>query len=185
MENTLFNEDLSDLKSFLFNARLASYASNKEPQAVDGIKKFTFSEDKHPKLLYCDSYVGSVRFLGQEIIFYNPNKTKEAHNDYNPIWSMIYSGFVFPHLEESEQEDIFQYLRDALRQIKPNLIPRRGPECLPGKDYIYKNHFFGGKKGDMYNFSGKEKIFSRDISGLEGEVVYQCEYEGGWLHNYF
>lgn len=83
----------------------------------------------------------------------------------DPVWSMNYYGET---ASEASVEDIYEFLREALKQI-PRNKPFRGPAEYKGKRFKYVNSV----EGRIEKFKGTEKIL------LNGNLVYLLNYHGG------
>lgn len=148
------------LTNFLEEAKRNTYAAQGDEASVqpilNGSKQLEYDSGDY---FYRDIYFGSTFFIGQETV-----ELKNA-----PIWSMVYSGgVIIPNASWDIVAPIYQFLRQALRQVDPVTI-YRGPSHFEENNYIFKNEY----KGTLENFFGKEIIL------LEGQKVYELNYSGG------
>lgn len=133
---------LKIVDSFLRKANLNTYANtnvHKSPSQRPGSVDYHFEEGD---LIYHDTYFGSTRFIGGEIIYQNSR----------PIWGMNYYGFT---LDEKISEQMYdEILRPALMSGSGKNIPVRGPEKYVNDKWVYTFE----AKGDLENFMGVEEI---------------------------
>lgn len=147
------------LRAFLVRAKRATYASGEDAQKVIEPDKSTSLAYQDGKWKYHDNYFGGEPFGGREVVFY----------DGEPVYIMTYYGFV----EEGALDlaPIYSFLQKSLSNI-PEDFPYRGPKSFIENGFEYKNEFVG----EVDNFSGEEKIM------LNGKVVYQAKYNGGFVN---
>lgn len=151
----MINMDVAKLRQFLVNAKKNTYASGGESGTrtlFDGAKEYIFESGN---LKYVDRYRGHEKFNGEENVFEN-NKI---------IWRMKYDGKILSN--KIPADDIYSFLKIALKKI-PSDKPFRGPKKLIDKEFKYINNI----KGNIEEFSGKEKIFYRN------ELIYNLVYNG-------
>ncbi len=150
-----------DFITFLVKAKQSTYAAHQPQYRVEPIlSNSTQYEFRQGALLYRDIYFGMRYFVGQEIVYH----TSE------PIWGMSFAGGVSPELPEVEINDVYDFLRVALREITRE-HPFRGPKNYERESYTYTNRVLG----DFKRFSGTEAI------SHVGRSVYQLNYSGGLL----
>ena len=146
---------IQKLKQFLVNAKKNTYASGGENKAkitTGGAKEYIFNDNN---FRYVDKYKGHEKFSGEENILQN-NKI---------IWKMKYEGKILSN--KIPADNIYSFLKIALKKIPANK-PFRGPKKLIDKEFKYINNI----KGNIEEFSGKEKIFYRN------ELIYNLVYNG-------
>lgn len=145
--------NVDEVTEFLIKAKKQTYAAKKGK--IDSTRKdatdYTFTEGDYT---YIDSFVGSSKFAGEEIVY----------NKDTAVWSMNYYGIV---LHEDFNGD---FLKKALLEV-PDEMPYRGPALFVTGDYIYYNDV---ELHECY-FSGKEVIFYLN------HKVYEGVYHGGFL----
>lgn len=150
---------LDILAAFLKEANKHTYANEsaeKVPSLRPGSRDYHFEKDD---LAYHDTYFGSTKFIGEEIIY----------KDHQPIWGMNYYGFT---LDNEINEELFDaILRPALMSGSGDNIPVRGPKVFINNAWKYTFH----TEGDLANFTGLEEI-ARD-----GRVVCRLHCHGGFI----
>jgi len=145
-----------DLKKFLKEAKINTYASGGEEGEVrlkDSGKKFEY---KKGNFYYRDIYYGFNPFIGEEIVCQGEKV----------VWGMNYCGKIVSKIILPKQ--IYQFLQEALRKI-PKSKPYRGPNRLKKDNFEYLNKV----KGTIEKFEGEETIF------YKGRLVYKLIYHGG------
>ena len=143
-----------ELKEFLINAKVNSYASGRDGTKLPGDgKEISFAENE---FTYTDRYYGENPFIGEEIIWKNGRV----------VWGMNFYGGVSS--KAAPVGDVYKFLQMALRAAKDDQ-PFRGPEHFAYQDFEYCNDIHGAIEA----FSGVERIFYQD------EEVYQLAYHGG------
>ncbi len=148
-----------ELADFLEEANKSTYANKDAPKTTPSRLK---SEDYHFEkgdLIYHDTYFGGRDFIGEEIV-YKENK---------PVWGMNYYGYMF-YLETDEKE-LYGFLRKALIQEYSDIIPVRGPKSFENNGWKYVNE----AKGELNRFIGKEEIYRGS------ELLYEAHYHGGFI----
>lgn len=141
----------ADTLAFLLRAKRATYAG-KGPEAASSRPS---SHDLHyaeSDMLYIDSFVGSERFTGEEVLW----------NGGQPLWAMNYTGRV---MDDGFSGD---FLKEALLLVSRE-YPYRGPLVHHNGDYVYHCSVHG----EFEWFNGSEEIFCRDTK------VYECAFHGG------
>jgi hypothetical protein len=147
--------DTDKLRSFIFEASRATYASGDESMKEkqdDGSTTIRYASDEYR---YHDNYFGGEPYGGREVVFLN-NKA---------IWMMVYYGLVH---EGVMAKEIYPFLMESLSNT-PSEMPYRGPELFENGDFRYENAL----SGTIEYFSGTEKIFKN------GVCVYEASYIGG------
>lgn len=143
--------DLYKLNRFIIKAKRETYAGKKGKVQSDreGAQDYLYKEGRYS---YLDSFVGSSKFSGEEVVY----------EDGNVIWSMNYYGRVIgKHFDGN-------FLKEALLRVSAK-YPFRGPESYGKGDY----HYYNDINGDIDCFYGKESIFYQNIK------IYECFYHGG------
>lgn len=145
--------NLHELNYFLVEAKKNTYAAKKGKIASSrlGSHDYFYQNEKYS---YLDSYVGTSKFSGEEVVYENEIA----------IWSMNYYGRVIGNVFDGD------FLKEALKHVTLEQ-PYRGPESFHQGDYYYHNCV----EGSMECFHGKEEIFYQDIK------IYECYYHGGVL----
>jgi hypothetical protein len=150
-----------ELADFLVFAKRNTYAAEENRH---GVKPALPSSHQHEirdgALFYLDIYFGSTYFTGHETVYYKTT----------PIWGMSYAGGVSEDLPDEEVKPLFDFLRQALRQVE-HKVPFRGPETFQKGDYRYSNRVLG----NLSRFSGTETIFYQEQS------IYHLHYSGGLI----
>ncbi len=143
----------STLQSFLCKAKQETYAAGRGVVASsrEASHDLQYAEGN---LVYLDSYVGSERFSGEEVVW----------QDGVPIWSMNYTGRVVADPFSGD------FLKEALALVSTER-PYCGPAHYQKGDYTYLCMV----DGDLSWFSGKEEIF---CSGIK---VYELLFHGGYV----
>lgn len=151
----------SELKDFIVEAKQSTYASNDDSKRVPAILPGSHQlEFRKGPLFYRDIYYGGDYFVGHETVYHNNQ----------PIWAMSYAGGVNNQVEISRRVELYDFLKAALREVKPS-APYRGPEEFRVGDYLYTNRILG----QISRFSGVETISFYEQS------IYQLHYSGGIL----
>lgn len=147
------------LAGFLVEAHRNTYAdktaattSSSRPRSVD----YRFERDG---LVYHDTYFGARDYIGEEIIYRNDT----------PVWGMNYYGIILA--KEAGTSEVYDFLREALKQDCINIEPARGPCLYRQSRWSYRNAL----EGILSDFSGIESIHRDD------QLVYRCRYHGGWI----
>ncbi|MDO5291388.1 MAG: DUF5680 domain-containing protein [bacterium] len=141
----------TQMKAFIVRAAKSTYAA-KAPESKPSRPSshdFTYQEGDY---LYIDSYVGSGKFSGQEVVW----------NKGEPVWSMNYCGRV---TGENFSGD---FLKEALLLI-PIEQPFRGPGTYQRGQYSYHCSI----NGDFAWFQGVEEIYYDQIK------IYELYFHGG------
>jgi hypothetical protein len=146
---------------FLIAAKQVTYAGQGDAASVSpllpGSKQLEFTEGE---FLYRDIYVGMLRFVGQEIVYLSGQ----------PVWSMSYSGGLFPGTPPTSAKAAYAFLRLALRALPPE-FPVRGPALLETENLRYVCQH----SGSIDLFHGSE-VISED-----GLPIYELHFSGGKL----
>ena len=104
------------------------------------------------KLKYIDTYLGGLKFAGQEALW----------KENIPFWSMNYTGKVIGN-------NFFgDFLKEALLNVTEE-YPFRGPLHYKNVNYTYLCKI----EGDFNWFNGNEEIY------YKAEKVYECIFHGG------
>lgn len=154
------SEDLSGLSQFLTEAKKQTYANKsikKEPSSRNGSSDYEYSNGL---FTYHDTYFGSTKFIGEEIVYNSEN---------TPVWGMNYYGITLN--EDLSEEVLDNSLRPALMKVgeDKNTLPVRGP-----KEYINgKYRYTFEANGDLNCFEGIEAIY------YNNEKIYVLHCRGG------
>lgn len=140
-----------ELREFLCKAKRATYAG-KGPESEPSRPCSHDLEYVEGDFRYIDSFVGGVKFSGEEVVWY-----KGA-----PIYSMNYIGRVTGGGFSGD------FLKEALKRCT-EALPYRGPEHFSLGEYSFDMKVEGGI--DWYH--GHETI------QLDGTVIYECQFHGG------
>ena len=146
---------------FLVKAKKGTYANG---NASKSSSSRLLSKDYHYEdgnFTYHDTYFGGVKFMGEEVVYYNDNI----------IWGMNYYGVT---LDSSLTEEVMdKVLRVALMKVgeDKDIIPVRGPKEFINEDYLYTFNV----DGDMENFVGTEQIYK------DKKLIYELKCHGGIL----
>ncbi|MAT40823.1 MAG: XRE family transcriptional regulator [Anaerolineaceae bacterium] len=143
---------------FLIKAKQNTYAGGGDftKSSRPTSKDLTFKEGE---LVYLDSYLGDLDFLGEEAVWYQ-NK---------PVWGMNYFGRM---TTEKTPTGFGQFLKSTLLQV-PEEMPFRGPEEYSEGEFRYTCTV----EGDLTWFRGKELVF------YKGEKIYQLYFHGGKIRS--
>ncbi|MBO7514997.1 MAG: hypothetical protein J6T47_05205 [Lachnospiraceae bacterium] len=137
--------------SFLIRAKQATYAGKGAETASSRVKSHDLVY-KEGDRMYLDTYLGGVKFAGEEALWASDV----------PFWSMNYVGRV---IGEPFSGD---FLKEALLHV-PEEKPFRGPEHYANGDYTYDCEV----TGDFEWFQGRETIC------YKGNLIYECYFHGG------
>jgi hypothetical protein len=149
----------TELADFLEESNKSTYANKNAPKTTSSRLK---SEDYHfekGNLIYHDTYFGGRNFIGEEIVY----------KDSEPVWGMNYYGYMF--YPETDEKELYGFLREALMQEYSDIIPVRGPKVFENSEWKYTNE----AKGELDRFTGKEEIY------FNGKLVYGADYHGGYI----
>lgn len=151
---------LRDLNQFMGHASKVTYASSggKVESWRKGFEELEYTEGDW---YYRDSYTGSLRSWGQEVIWYKGE----------PIWSCLYGGGMTPEkMDTTFARETFGFLKKAfLIGDKENTFQPRGPVDFQDGDWKYHCEL----NGDITKFKGTESI-SRNNT-----VVFTHDFVGG------
>jgi hypothetical protein len=151
----------SRFAQFLRTAKAATYAGqNDEASVAPALEDSKQLEHRDGAWLYRDIYVGLLRFVGQEIVYFNDRA----------IWSMSYGGGLVDPARAASAKPIYAFLRQALLSVAPE-FPVRGPAVLEAGQLRYTCT----AEGSLERFHGMERITQ------EGLPVYELRFNGGWL----
>ena len=144
---------------FLVKAKKGTYANGNASKSPSSrlLSKDYHYEDSH--FTYHDTYFGGVKFMGEEVVYYNENI----------LWGMNYYGVT---LDSSLTEEVMdKVLRVALMKVgeDENIIPVRGPKEFINGDYLYTFDV----EGNMENFIGTEQIYK------DKKLIYELICHGG------
>ena len=139
------------LVEFLIRAKKATYAG-KGAETISSREKSHDLTYRDGDYMYYDTYLGSVRFAGEEALWIKNT----------PFWSMNYIGRVIGSPFSGD------FLKEALLRV-PEDKPFRGPETYSYGDYTYHCK----TEGTFEWFHGKETIC------YKGSQIYECIFHGG------
>ncbi|MFZ2956261.1 MAG: DUF5680 domain-containing protein [Candidatus Ozemobacteraceae bacterium] len=150
----------NELIRFLRAAKLGTYAGQGNNAALPALPDSKQLEYRDGEFFYRDVYVGSVRFVGQEIVYLADRA----------IWSMSYAGGLSKAIPTDSANPIYSFLRQALLNA-PQELPLRGPGTFEAGGLLYTCI----TDGSLEWFHGREAI-TRD-----GIVLYELFFTGGSL----
>ena len=147
---------------FLVKAKKGTYANG---DASKSSSSRFLSKDYHyadGNFTYHDTYFGGVKFMGEEVVYYNDNI----------LWGMNYYGVTIDDNLTEEMMD--KVLRVALMKVgeDKDIIPVRGPKEFINDDYLYTFNVYG----NMENFVGTERIYKDD------KLIYELKCHGGFIN---
>ncbi|GAB4157117.1 MAG: hypothetical protein Fur003_0720 [Candidatus Dojkabacteria bacterium] len=154
--------DLKELRAFLVEASLKTYATGDEKlskKETDGSTTYLYEKGKWK---YHDNFVGAEPFGGREIIFYEDT----------PVWMMTYYGGVSD--KQLNKNEVFSFLQKALSkvdEVPEEAVPCRGPKNFKENEYKYLSNTMGQLEG----FTGEEFILK------DGSEIYCTVYSGGLI----
>lgn len=146
------------LFEFIDRAGEATWASDGEkaqsPERI-GFTELIYKEDD---LLYRDSFTGSDRSWGTELVRYQEK----------PVWNCVYGGGMVDGFEQLADET-YSFLKKALREKESTFQSFRGPQLFEEGEwkYVYE------QKGPLENFQGYEEIY------FKGDLVHFYRLIGG------
>lgn len=160
-----FNDlDESLLIRFLLDAKKSTYANSaieKTEASRLGSNDYHYEvELEGERMRYHDTYFGTTRFIGEEVVY----RGSEI-----PKWGMNYYGVI---LDENMAEEMMdKILRLALSKVgeDTSVLPLRGPSRFENDGYLYTFQ----SEGTMENFTGIEQI-SKD-----GNLIFELHCRGG------
>ena len=146
--------------AFLVAAHQHGYAGQSDEASVTPLLPGSSQlEYRDGRFIARDIYVGSVSFVGQEIIYYGEE----------PMWAMCYVGGIVDAARPSADADrLYAFLRSALRAVTL-AHPYRGPAVFRQGELVYLNV----ASGDIESFQGVERIIDAE------HEVYRLHYAGG------
>ena len=139
--------------AFLIRAKKATYAGKGVETASSRLKSHDLAY-REGEYLYLDTYLGGIRFAGEEALWINGT----------PYWSMNYVGRVTGANFSGD------FLKEALLHV-PEEVPYRGPSLYSNCDYTYRCE----TNGSFDWFHGKETI------EYQGQRIYECFFHGGLI----
>ncbi len=152
------------LMGFLIDAKKNSYANAsimKEKSSRLGSNDYHYEVELEGEIMkYHDTYFGTTKFIGEEVVYRGSDI---------PKWGMNYYGTI---LDESFSEEIMdKILRMALSKVGEDtkVLPLRGPSYFSNTEFIYTFQ----TEGTMDNFRGVEKVYKND------NVIFELECRGG------
>ena len=140
-------------------AKKGTYANGDAPKVLSSRLNSKDYEFTDGNFTYHDTYFGGVKFMGEEVVYYN--------NDI--LWGMKYYGVT---IDDSLSEELMdKVLRVALMKVgeDKSVIPARGPKEFVNEDYLYTFR----ADGDMENFVGTEQIYK------DKKLIYELKCHGG------
>jgi Domain of unknown function (DUF5680) len=151
---------LQELNRFIGRASRATYASG-GGEVAPWRKGFKELEHREGDWYYRDSYTGSLRSWGQEVIWYKDE----------PVWSCLYGGGMSSeNMNAASATETFDFLKKALLAgEKEGIFQPRGPVDFQDGEWAYHCNL----NGDSTLFRGDEHI-SRN-----GIVVFTHNFFGG------
>lgn len=153
------NVNNKEFLEFLVKAKKSTYANSDAPKVLPSRLKSKDYEFTDGNFTYHDTYFGGVKFMGEEVVYYN--------NDI--LWGMNYYGVT---IDDSLTEEVMdKVLRVALMKVGEDkkVIPVRGPKEFINEDYLY----IFNVDGDMENFVGTEQIYK------DKKLIYELKCHGG------
>ncbi|OGH02525.1 MAG: hypothetical protein A2798_02710 [Candidatus Levybacteria bacterium RIFCSPHIGHO2_01_FULL_37_17] len=155
---------LKDLSEFIVEANLATWAGEgkevEQPQRP-GYKELEYPPQKEPGIIpqkgfyLRDSYTKYFRAPGMTTIYYNGE----------PAWAMSYGGTGMVPGYELRAQEVFTFLKHALKAVSPQL-PFRGPTEFGEGRLIYRFNLLPNTDGNLGNLEDalwQEKIFEQGI----------------------
>ena len=149
------SDTFEDLLDFLVEAKKSTYASGRSPEEGSRTDELTFTYENEGTYTYHDGYLGSEKFIGQEVIL---QQTKT-------IWGMNYYGAI---LVDAIPEDFSGFLKTALSLVSRD-NPFRGPNTLTRGDFSYHSSWIG----NIEQFRGEEYIT------FDNTRIYELFFHGG------
>ena len=156
------NINNKEFLDFLVKAKKGTYANgdaSKSPSSRLLSKDYHYEDGN---FTYHDTYFGGVKFMSEEVVYYNDNI----------LWGMNYYGVT---LDSSLTEEVMdKVLRVALMKVgeDKDIIPVRGPKEFINEDYLYTFNV----EGDMENFVGTEQIYK------DYKLIYELKCHGGFIN---
>jgi len=156
--------DRSSLLKFILEAHKNTYAASPEIKSkykcktpiMEGHRDYDFVDGEWR---YHDSYAGIHWAPGREVVFFEGQ----------PVWCMSYQGRTVDGLTDEFIEEMFGFLKEALRDIDEEMS-FRGPKAFSDKAKGFEYVFI--MKGDYEYFTGRESIthdgkemFFQDVMG--------------------
>jgi len=153
--------DEKSLLKFITKAHQNTYAAPKEIKLkyrcktplIEGHKDYDFVDGDWR---YHDSYAGIEWAPGSEVVLYKRQ----------PVWRMSYQGCTVNGLSPDFVEEMFGFLKEALRNFDKH-APFRGPSLFVKEDFRYTFSV----DGDYKYFTGKESITYKGIELFFQDVI--------------
>lgn len=152
------------LIDFLTEAKKQTYANHKAKRITPsrlGSSDYRYQKLTEGELMtYHDTYFGTTRFIGEEVVY---------RGSHTPKWGMNYYGVTLD--ETLSEEAMDKALRPALMQVGEDLsvLPIRGPSRYENEGYVYTFH----TTGTLENFEGVEEIH------LNSKLIFRLHCHGG------
>lgn len=153
------NVNNKEFLEFLVKAKKGTYANSDAPKVISSRLNSKDYEFTDGDFTYHDTYFGGIKFMGEEVVYYNDNI----------LWGMNYYGVT---IDDSLTEEVMdKVLRVALMKVgeDKDIIPVRGPKEFINEDYLYTFNV----DGDMENFVGTEQIYK------DKKLIYELKCHGG------
>lgn len=153
--------DKDSLLEFIAKAHQNTYAAPKEIKLkyrmdvpfLPGHKCYYFRDGDWE---YFDGYSGIERAPGSEVVLYKEQS----------VWRMSYQGCTVNGLSPDFVEEMFGFLKEALRNFDKH-APFRGPSLFLKEDFRYTFSV----DGDYTYFTGKESITYKGIELFFQDVI--------------
>lgn len=151
---------MENIEKFLIEAKKQTYANKNIKRIKSSRLKSEDYEYKKDNMIYHDTYFGSYKFIGEEIVYI----------DNDIYWAMNYYGMTYyPALTE---EVINKVLKPALMKVgEDDILPLRGPKEFKIDGYKYTFSV----NGDLDNFNGIECIYKGN------KKIYELKCNGGLI----
>ena len=143
-----------EMLAFLLEAKHKTYAGNGQhaPSSRPASVDLPYQDGDY---LYLDSYLGGVRFLGEEGVWFKRQ----------PLWGMNYYGWM---LVTEVPAGFGEFLKQALLEV-PAEAPYRGPAYFVAGEFEY----YCQSQGSPECFEGRETIEQA------GTQIYELVFHGG------
>ena len=156
--------DDSLLTRFLVSAKKMTYANatiEKVNASRLGSNDYHYEAEIEGEIMkYHDTYFGTTKFIGEEVVY----RESEV-----PKWGMNYYGVTLD--ENATEEMMDKVLRTALSKVGEDntVLPLRGPSHFENGEYTYTFT----SNGTIENFTGIEQVFKG------GELIFELHCHGG------
>lgn len=156
--------DLGELQEFVAEAVANGWPANTTARTDEDFPGFYGGSYRRGDWRYLDVWSGATTDAGMMIVF----------RQEKPIWTCTYRGGILhgnTHVNQTsiEENELFNFLIDALRTEHTGPIKLRGPASYQSTDGRWQYTF--NLRGDLAGFVGVEQIFDGSIMAYERMLI--------------